>query len=101
MVGCASVSVWVQAGQCAGMAARPGQRLLVAMNRKAVVTAMQAALPKTVHAWREEVLQTAMRCDASCIHTQHVWHGCSVHWHLYRCSKLADASLPVLTMLIE
>ena len=42
MVGCASVSVWVQAGQCAGMATRPGQRLLVAMRRKAVVTANAA-----------------------------------------------------------
>ena len=64
-VGRASLSVWAQAGQCAVMAARPGQPPLVNASRKAAVTAMQAAVPKVVHAWREEVLQTAIWCDSS------------------------------------
>ena len=79
MVGCASVSVWAQAGQCAGTAARPGQWLLVAVSMRAVVTAMQAAVPKAVHAWREEVLHTAIWCVSSCLHMQHALYGCSVH----------------------
>ena len=79
MVGCASVSVWVQAGQCAGMATRPGQRLLVAVRRKAVVTATQPAVLKAVHAWREWVPQTAAWCAWPSFCMQHALHRCSVH----------------------
>ena len=64
----ASVNVHAQAGQCAVTAARPEQRLLVATSRKAVATAMQPAVPKAVHAWRNWVLQTAAWCNSLSIH---------------------------------